>query len=56
METISARLACAPLKGNECKAPDKCELIRVTGLDGEHEVHACVPVAKRQSRPRSAFG
>lgn len=31
------------LKGNECKGKDKCEMVKVTGLDGEHKVHACVP-------------
>lgn len=30
------------LKGNECKATDKCELIAVKGTDGDHKVHACV--------------
>lgn len=34
------------LKGNECKATDKCTMVAITGLDGPHKVHACVPPGK----------
>jgi len=34
------------LKGTECKAPDVCTMISVTGGDGPHKVHACVPPGK----------
>lgn len=34
------------LKGTECKASEKCEMIKVQGGDGPHKVHACVPPGK----------
>lgn len=34
------------LKGNECKGTDTCQMIAVTGTDGPHRVHACVPPGK----------
>jgi hypothetical protein len=34
------------LKGTECKSPDVCTMIGVTGGDGPHKVHACVPPGK----------
>lgn len=34
------------LKGNECKGKDTCQMIAVTGTDGPHRVHACVPPGK----------
>jgi hypothetical protein len=34
------------LNGNECKTPDVCTMINVTGGDGPHKVHACVPPSK----------
>lgn len=34
------------LKGTECKSPDVCKMVDVTGGDGAHKVHACVPPGK----------
>lgn len=34
------------LKGTECKGKDTCQMIAVTGTDGPHRVHACVPPGK----------